>query len=49
MALGQSAGVLPKMKNLKSYNYNGPLTSHNYMNPHLYKSDTNVNNSLPNK
>jgi hypothetical protein len=42
MALGHSAGVLPKMKNLKSYNYNAPLTSSNYMNAHLYKSDTNV-------
>ncbi len=49
MALGHSAGVLPKILNLKSYNYNEPLTSRNYMNPHLYKSDTNVNSSLPNK
>ena len=49
MALGQSAGVLPKMKNLKSYNYNVPLTSNNYMNPHLYKSDKNVKSSVPNK
>ncbi len=49
MALGHSAGVLPKMKNLKSYNYNAPLTSSNYMNAHLYKSDTNVSSFQPNK